>query len=98
MIDILLGCLGAIIFFGFVGLGFWLGWHAHAIYATAPPRRTAPPVAITPEEADAQFIRRQLEARKALEEEQKAFQAMMGYNADVAYGLSEDVLKKMTEE
>lgn len=85
MISILLGLVGALIGVGlFVG-GFFIGyWEKSEAYEPedVQPIREEPELSTEDEE------RRIAEERQRLREDQKAFHDLLGYNADVAYGVS----------
>lgn len=75
MTSILLGLLGAALGVGFFVAGFALGRRS----AAAPA-----PVEKTPSEIEQEELEREREKLKA---DQAAFHEMMGYSADIAYGL-----------
>lgn len=57
-----------------LGLGAAAGWLAHGLAALAKQTRPGPE---TPEEREAERLR----------EDRRAFETLMGYNVDMAYGL-----------
>lgn len=74
--ELVIGFVGALICLGIFVAGFFLG--------KAQPKAWVPPKEdLTPEEAEK--VRQE---REALIEEQKAYQKLINYNADQAYGIS----------
>lgn len=61
-------------------IGFGVGW-----YLRGRPKKAAKPVEEAPNTEEIELARRE---REELIASQKAFRAMMGYNADIAYGIN----------
>lgn len=72
MMNIVFGALGVLLVLGLLALGFFCGWRARICWVSHTQR------------AAIQEISEQ--ERKELLAQQKAFDQMMSYNADVAYG------------
>ena len=68
------GALGALLVLGSAALGFFMG------------RRGSRPPQTAPERASESVDEGQ---RQALQEQQRAFERMLSYNAEVAYGMAE---------
>lgn len=60
-----------------LGLGGAAGWLAHGLYALAKQVKSEPDV---PEACEAERLR----------EDRRAFETLMGYNVDMAYGLDRE--------
>lgn len=84
MIDILLGLIGMLIGIAIFYAGFRMGQESRA------PEKAAARELVEPSEEEALRIS---EERERLRMEQRAFHDLLGYNADVAYGI-----KRSTEE
>ena len=69
------GMLGALVGIGLFLIGFWVGKSVYEL--KLPPE-------VTPTEEEAAQIR---EERERLIQEQKAFQELVNYNSNTAYGL-----------
>lgn len=74
MQDFIFGALGVLLALAVLGLGFFGGWRARGMWERRIRRKSR-------EELTEQ-------QRRELLAEQRAFGAMMNYNADVAYGLT----------
>ena len=74
------GILGFICCLVVFGTGFVLGYR---IKTPAPMTRALP------EQPDETELRRKMKEREEMEAEQRAFKALTGYSADIAYGLVE---------
>ena len=88
MIYVFFGLVGALVGIGiFVGGIFTgIGWcQCRREFNGADEVRREEPAAVEPTEDEA---RKLAEERERLREEQKAFHDLIGYNADVAYGIS----------
>lgn len=85
MISILLGLVGALIGVGlFVG-GFFIGyWEKSEAYEPEDVQ----PIREEPEPPTEEEKIRIADERERLREDQQAFHELMGYNADVAYGVA----------
>ena len=78
MIDILLGMIGMLIGIAVFYAGFRMGLESRA------PEKVVAQELVEPSEEEALRIS---EERERLRMEQQAFHDLLGYNADVAYGL-----------
>lgn len=74
------GILGFICCLVVFGTGFVLGYR---IKTPEPVTRTLP------EQPSEEELRRKMKEREEMEAEQRAFKALTGYSADIAYGLAE---------
>lgn len=74
MINILYGALGALCVFGLVAVGVLIGWKANNAFRKHSTAAAA-------EEASE-------EERRQLIAQQQAFESMLNYNADMAYGVT----------
>lgn len=77
MIELLCGMLGVVMALGVFALGFFVGQRFQKPASAEKPG---------PDEDEVERIRRE---RERMEKEQAAFRALVGYSADVAYGLTE---------
>lgn len=74
MTYVLCGALGVLIVLGLFAVGLLAGWKVHAVWREHACKSVA-------EEATE-------EQRKQLEAEQRAFEGMLNYNIEQAYGMS----------
>lgn len=74
MIYMIYGALGVLGVLALLGGGFAAGWVGRRLWQTRNDRGAA-------EE-------RSEEERRAVQEEQKAFEGMLSYNTDIAYGIT----------
>lgn len=74
MLYVTYGALGVLVVLGLLALGFFIGWRGHVLWLKHTTR------------AVRQEISEQ--EKQAFEAQRKAFDGLMGYNADVAYGLN----------
>lgn len=74
MVNILLGALGVLIVLGLLALGFFMGWRGHILW------RTHTGNAVKEEISEKE--------RLAFEAQQKAFDDLMSYNTETAYGMN----------
>lgn len=66
---------------------FVIGFEVGRFLKTNVHRRAEEPPRVSPTESE---IEKALREREEFIESQKAFQRMMGYNADIAYGIADD--------
>ena len=78
MIDILLGMVGMLIGIAIFYAGYRMGLDSRA------PTKVVAQELVEPDEAEAAEL---AEARERLRQDQAAFHDLLGYNADVAYGV-----------
>lgn len=78
MTDTILGLLGFL-----MGLGCFAFGYAFARHGAAKPKANAKP------ESDGDRQLAESRERQAMEAEQRAFRALTGYSADIAYGVAE---------
>ena len=71
---VICGALGALLVLGLLTLGFFMGWRGRQARENGP------------EQGDGEGCTEQ--ERMELREQQRAFEGMLNYNADVAYGLT----------
>lgn len=76
MINALYGALGAVLVLLLFAAGVYVGYRLHRRYMEHEASKRPTPIA--PEEQE----------RRRLIEDQKAFRDMMGYNAEMAFGVS----------
>ena len=74
MLYVAYGALGVLAVLGLLGLGFLFGWRGHVMWL----KHTT------------SAVRQELseQEKQVLEAQRKAFDGLMGYNAEVAYGLA----------
>lgn len=74
MLYVAYGALGVLFALGLLSLGFFIGWKGHVLWLKHTHRA----------------VRQELseQEKQAFEAQRKAFDGLMGYNAEVAYGLS----------
>lgn len=84
MINVLLGALGVLLVLGLLALGFFMGWRGHVLWL----RHTR--TAVTQELSEKE--------KQAFEAEQRAFEGLMNYNADTAYGRNKSLDELAREE
>ena len=82
MNEVLLGLLGAALGLAFFACGFYFGRKSAAL-----PKAAEFTGAIMPEPTEAEKAAIEKE-RERLRSEQNAFHDLLGYNADIAYGLA----------
>ena len=73
MLQVAYGALGVLFALGLLALGFFIGWKSHVLWLKHTHRA----------------VRQELseQEKQAFEAQRKAFEGLMGYNADVAYGM-----------
>lgn len=91
MSEILLGVLGMLIAFLLFGAGMFLGWKAN-------DRMKAHTSAAVAQELTEKEKRKIELERERLAEEQRAFSAILGYNADIAYGKNAEANELLGKE
>lgn len=88
---LLYGFFGATLALLLFALFFYLGWHVrsrfHAVLTSAHPPTTADPAGASPPELSEEELEQVQKLRKQLLDEQAAFNALVNYNMDTAYGL-----------
>ena len=74
MIYVVYGALGVLFALGLLALGFFIGWRSHVLWLKHTNRA----------------VRQELseQEKQAFEAQRKAFDGLMGYSADVAYGMA----------
>ena len=77
MLNILFGALGVLLVLGLLALGFFLGWRARILWLTHTRRE------VTREISEKE--------RMAFEAQQRAFDDLMSYNTETAYGMNTDM-------
>ena len=83
MVNIVYGALGVIAVLGLLGLGFFMGWNARVKWVDHTTR------AVSVEINEQQ--------KRDLEAQQRAFETMMSYNQEVAYGETKGLAELMKE-
>lgn len=74
MQNIIFGALGVLLVLGLLALGFFMGWRGHVLWLRHT--RTAVAKEMTEQE------------KRAYEAQQRAFEGLMNYSAETAYGLN----------
>ena len=74
MINFIFGALGVLLVLGLLALGFFIGWKARILWRTHTTRA----------------VRQELteQERLAFEAQQKAFDDLLSYNVETAYGMN----------
>ena len=81
MLYVTYGALGVLVVLGLLALGLFIGWRGHVLWLEHTTRAVRQELSEQEKQA--------FEAQKqAAEAQRKAFDGLMGYNADVAYGLN----------
>lgn len=75
MLYVLYGAVGVLAALGLLGLGFFAGWKARKLWQEHTRRAAV-------QEASE-------EERRRLEAEQRAFEGLMGYSPETAYGIAD---------
>ena len=93
MTTFVIGCLGAIIVLGLFGSGVYVGWAVRTymeerIDEKAEELRPATP---SPQEMTPAQIQR-------FREDQEAFETMLHYSSDMAYGITSDPLEQFAKK
>ena len=73
MVYVTYGALGVLIVLGLLSAGFFIGWRSHIMWLKHTTKA----------------VRQELseQEKQAFEAQRKAFDGLMAYNADVAYGM-----------
>lgn len=76
MLYVAYGALGVLVVLGLLSAGFFIGWRSRVLWMKHTTRA----------------VRQELseQEKQAFEAQRKAFDGLMGYNAEVAYGLAGD--------
>lgn len=74
MQNVIYGALGVLLVLGLIALGFFIGWRSRVLWVQHTHR------AVTEELTE--------QERRELHAQQKAFDGLMSYNAETAYGLN----------
>lgn len=77
MLNILFGALGVLLVLGLLALGFFMGWRARIMWLSHTTR------AVKQEISEKE--------RLAFEAQQKAFDDLLSYNTETAYGMNVDL-------
>lgn len=74
MLYVAYGALGVLLVLGLLSAGFFIGWRSHVLWLKHTTRA----------------VRHELseQEKQAFEAQRKAFDGLMGYSAEVAYGLN----------
>jgi len=83
MQNVIYGALGVLAVLGLLALGFFMGWKARVLWV----KHTVQAVRAEVTEQE----------RRALEAEQKAFDGLMNYNMETAYGMNRGLDEVMRE-
>ena len=84
MLNFIFGAIGALVVIALIAIGFVIGWHANNAFRRHSTRVAA-------EEASE-------EERRQLIADQRAFETMLNYNQDIAYGITKLESEMVGEE